>query len=109
MEASFKVREKEYQADIHPADSPDRPDRKDEKFKLYSVAVRGQGEAVGRWPSQTNLSRYRSCGRASYQGRRLGRRVPGSWLRAILSGRGPHPQAEARVFFVVDHRWIQEV
>ena len=112
MKASFKVREEEYQADIRPADtpaSPDSPDSKDEKFKLYSVAVRGQGEqSVDGLLKLTSRAIEVADERATKEG--------GSAEEFLARGCARSLAAEVLIrklkpefSFVVDHRWIQEV
>ena len=112
MKASFKVREEEYQADIRPVDSPASPDSsasKDEKFKLYSVAVRGQGEQ-----SVDGLLKLTS--RAIEVADEQATKEGGSAEEFLARGCARSLAAEILIrklkpefSFVVDHRWIQEV
>ncbi len=112
MKASFKVREEEYQADIRPADSPDSPDSpdsKDEKFKLYSVAVRGQGEqSVDGLLKLTSRAIEVADERASKEGRSAEEFLARGCARS-LAAEVLIRKLKPEFSFVVDHRWIQQV
>jgi hypothetical protein len=104
MRASFKVRDREYQADIRPTDKAE-----DEKFKLYSVAVESQETApvegiLKLTPGAIEVAGERASKEGGSADEWLARGCARSLAAEVLI-RKLRPEFS----FVVDHRWILEV